>query len=103
MNLVESIAQATFNGDYTIKQFIIYSIPDFSMAEFSEIYFTRAGQGYSKNGGGLSYYGAGKSNQSRFNHTDAQYNVWHSLFLKSTSLTSTGLLGTCPQYHQSKL
>ncbi|KAK4497580.1 hypothetical protein PRZ48_012031 [Zasmidium cellare] len=61
MNLFDALAQLGHRAKYEIKQFVVYHISAFPLVELAEIYFTRAGQGYSSNGGGLSNHGAGRS------------------------------------------
>ncbi|KAI7085196.1 hypothetical protein KC356_g6048 [Hortaea werneckii] len=63
MNLFDAICQKYYK-DYVWFQFVVYHIPAPILVELSEMYFTRAGQGYCKNGGGCSHTGAGRSNAS---------------------------------------
>ncbi|KAI7311079.1 hypothetical protein KC326_g6419 [Hortaea werneckii] len=63
MNLFDAICRRYYK-DYVWFQFVVYHIPAPILVELSEMYFTRAGQGYCKNGGGCSHTGAGRSNAS---------------------------------------
>lgn len=67
MNIVEATCTA-FQPGYKFHQFVVYHIPSEDLVELAKIYITRAGQGYSSNGGGLAHPGAGRSNASKRNY-----------------------------------
>ena len=76
MNLFDALALHLLNDRYIFEQYAIYHIPIAHLVELLEIYFTRAGQGYASNGGGLSVAGAGRSTNSRNNYTEEDYQVF---------------------------
>lgn len=71
MNIMDAVCLA-YKKECHFYQFVILQIPSKDLVELSEIYVTRIGQGYAKNGGGLAHHGAGKSNFSkeRYNGED---------------------------------
>lgn len=76
MNIIDALSRFYFGEKYELKQFVVYHIPTLSLVELSEIYFTRASQGYSSNGGGLSHYGAGRSTDSRKSYDNDDYETF---------------------------
>ncbi|KAI6808704.1 hypothetical protein KC332_g12971 [Hortaea werneckii] len=77
MNPFDAICRRYYE-DYVWFQFVVYHIPAPILVELSEMYFTRAGQGYCKNGGGCSHSGAGRSNASGDLYDASDYeNFWN--------------------------
>lgn len=73
MNLFEAICKVELGAEFGFERFVIYHIPSLDLVELSEMYWTRAGQGYSKNGGGCSHAAAGLSTASRKDFSAEQY------------------------------
>ncbi|KAI6835784.1 hypothetical protein KC332_g5425 [Hortaea werneckii] len=73
MNLLEAISKAKLGSGFGFDRFVLYHIHGLDLVELAEVYWTRCGQGYSKNGGGCSYAAAGGSTDSRHSFTASDY------------------------------
>ncbi|KAI7294215.1 hypothetical protein KC343_g129 [Hortaea werneckii] len=76
MNLLEAISKAKLGSGFGFDRFVIYHIHAFDLVELAEVYWTRSGQGYCKNGGGCSHAAAGRSTDSRHNFTASDYDAF---------------------------
>ncbi|SMR58832.1 unnamed protein product [Zymoseptoria tritici ST99CH_1E4] len=73
MNLFEALSKVRFGEKYMFFRKTIYHIPALELVPIAEIYCTRIGQGYIKNGGGFSHAWAGVSTNSKGDFDESQW------------------------------
>lgn len=73
MNLTDAICSLLWPSTYKIEQSVIFLCTSSEHAVLAEILFTRLAQGYIHDGGGFSYYAAGRSNNSALQYTTSDW------------------------------
>ncbi|SMY28090.1 unnamed protein product [Zymoseptoria tritici ST99CH_1A5] len=78
MNLMDAVANMLWPDRFKIHQFVIFLCTHTEQAVIAEILFTRLTHGYITNGGGFTYYAAGRSNDSARNPSSVEGAKWEA-------------------------